>query len=172
MTGTVHTLVAELLDAGLRRHKPTVQESAAMHSSCIDHTGPFFDTGYGRVNIGEASLKAHRLAFAEAHGLDHEDLGTFHVLHDCDRKVCRNPAHLRLATNAENVEDKNARGRNARLRGTANGMAVLSDEDVAAIRRQYVPGCRFSGGAALAKKYDVAKSTISYIVNNKRRRYA
>jgi len=78
---------------------------------------------------------------------------------------------LRLATNTENVEDKLARNRQARMRGELSGKAVLTKEQVTAIRQEYVRGSRTQGGRALAAKYGVAESTISYIVNGARRQY-
>lgn len=51
--------------------------------------------GYGRVTVGGEKLKAHRVAFEEAHGpipAGHD------VHHDCENKRCVNPAHLRALT--------------------------------------------------------------------------
>lgn len=56
------------------------------------------------------------------------------VLHVCDVRNCTNPAHLFLGTNADNVIDRNTKGRQAHQRGTENGNAKLTDEQVREIR--------------------------------------
>ena len=116
MVTTTHETIVALLEAALKPATPTADQSAAMQAYCIDHTGGVNEQGYGRVYVRREEHRAHGLASAEAHGLDIEDIKSFDVSHDCDRKLCCNPAHLRLATNDENVEGKLARNRQARVR--------------------------------------------------------
>lgn len=52
-------------------------------------------------------------------------------------------------------------------RGTNNPNTKLTDNDILFIRSVYVRGDSNLGLTALAKQFKVAKSTISYIVNNK-----
>jgi hypothetical protein len=117
MKMTSHAVVVALLEAGVKKPRPNIEESKALHSHCIDHEGVIHEKGYGRVWIDGNEYRAHRVALADAHGLDEDDIKNFHVLHDCDRKRCCNPEHLRLATNAENVEDTVSRDRQPRMRG-------------------------------------------------------
>jgi hypothetical protein len=54
------------------------------------------------------------------------------VLHKCDVPACVNPDHLFLGTNKDNMEDKVAKGRQAK--GSRNGMARMCEADVASLR--------------------------------------
>jgi DNA-binding CsgD family transcriptional regulator len=60
--------------------------------------------GYGHSRWG----RAHRVAYALEHGAAPADLL---VLHRCDNRVCCNPAHLWLGTQAENMRDRDSKGR-------------------------------------------------------------
>lgn len=66
--------------------------------------------GYGIVNIPgkNKSIRAHRASYKEFNGNIPDKL---HVLHSCDIRCCCNPSHLRLGTNAENMNDKCKKGR-------------------------------------------------------------
>lgn len=52
-------------------------------------------------------------------------------------------------------------------KGTNNHNAKLQDVDIAYIKSIYVPRHKFFGITPLSKMFNVSKSTISYIVNNK-----
>jgi hypothetical protein len=78
-----------------------------------------FGHGYGYFYfLGQVNY-VHRLSYAVFIG-DFDD--TLHVLHKCDVKHCYYPDHLFLGTNADNVADKVAKGRQAKLAGERNPM--------------------------------------------------
>lgn len=54
------------------------------------------------------------------------------VLHSCDNPACINPAHLRVATHAENMAEMARKGRSAR--GTRHPCAKLTEDLVREIR--------------------------------------
>lgn len=118
--------------------------------------------GYGRVSVpggGTQKRGAHVVAW-ELHcgrpvpsGLD--------VLHKCDNPGCIEPTHLKLGTHQDNMDDKVARGRQARMVGSEHPAAKLDENQALSIRHDNRPL------AVLAAMYGVSESTISLIRRRK-----
>lgn len=109
--------------------------------------------GYGILKAEGRRFLAHRVAYELAHGAP---LGV--VRHTCDTPACQNPAHLRDGTQADNVRDREQRGRSTRLRGEANGMAKLTEAQVREVRAAYAAGEPI---AAIARRYGRNRQTIA-----------
>lgn len=133
--------------------------------NCMEWERYRLPDGYGQKWHNGKVVLAHRLAYCQHHGLELSDIEGQVVRHRCDSPSCVNPEHLELGTHADNVRDRQERGRSAR--GTAHGLAKLTAEQVLAIREEYVAGCRKHGGVALARKYGVSQQIISSVVNRK-----
>lgn len=127
---------------------------------CWPWTG-YVSGGRGRLDIGNIpGVYASRAAYVAAFPGELELTCTDgrYVLHSCDNPLCCNPAHLRIGTHSENMQDKVLRSRCPDFKGTKGPRAKLSAEDVRAIRRSK------KGGAtkkALALLYEVSEATIS-----------
>ena len=81
----------------------------AAQGSCWEWSDKPDEDGYGRLSIkGVANLRAHRLS-AALFLRDYDD--TLVVRHTCDNPICCNPSHLVMGTQAENIADREARGR-------------------------------------------------------------
>lgn len=63
-------------------------------------------------------IKSHRMAYALTNGPPEND-----VLHRCDNRPCCNPAHLWDGTQADNMADMVAKGRQSRNFAGKNGMS-------------------------------------------------
>lgn len=126
---------------------------------CLVWTGARTPAGYGRVCFEGQMELAHRVAWRLARGPFDPRLD---LLHSCDNPPCVDPDHLRLGTDAENVDDRRERGRSARMPGASNGRAKLTAADVLEIRDAYT-----SGGTSyrkLAARYGVVPRAIRLIV--------
>ncbi len=123
--------------------------------------------GYGRIDIsGVPGVYAHRVAYLSANpgSITLCDDGTKEkcVLHRCDNTRCCNPSHLFLGSHAENMKDKQQKGRSKIWAcSTESPRAKLSKEDIFFIRIQKKYGATLN---ALALLYDVHRSTISSVM--------
>lgn len=128
-------------------------------------------SGYGvmRADIGDGPRQygAHALVVYLRDGVMTKRGSGRVVRHTCDNPICCNPAHLLLGTVAENARDMVQRRRNHKnhARGEALPFSQLTEQQIASIRREYVP---FRNGyRKLARQYGVGKTTVEWIVTNK-----
>ncbi len=121
--------------------------------------------GYGKFKLQGRQWRAHRLAWAiSGRELDPETV----IRHKCDNKACVNPDHLLSGTQAENIQDKVDRNRQAR--GVRIGTRKLCPFSVLEIRKEYAETSHLDGGAStysLADKYGVDPTIISDVVRGK-----
>lgn len=119
--------------------------------------------GYGKIQVGtmkEPQLRsAHRVSWELAYGPIPEGMG---VLHHCDNPPCVKPEHLFLGNHQANHNDKWAKGRG--LKGDTSPARKLSSEKVIEIRTASLSG---ENRTSLAGRFDVSKSTVDNILNNK-----
>ncbi len=80
-----------------------------MNTPCKPWTGTTNGRGYGRRRINGRYQATHRLAYAEANGLDIADLPPV-VRHLCHNPPCQEPTHLAGGTHKDNTADAIARG--------------------------------------------------------------
>lgn len=130
---------------------------------CWEWTGAKIRDGYGHITVcsqsGKRSLKTHRFSW-ELHNGPIPDGQV--VMHGCDNPSCVNPAHLSVGTNAENIADRDQKGRTHK--GELHYQTHLTEEQVREIRRRYVPDSADSGSTALAREFGTSHQTILRIV--------
>lgn len=116
--------------------------------------------GYGRFWIKRVEYRTNRMAYWLHYGVDPADQDACHT---CDNPPCCNPAHLFKGTRAANLEDMTRKKR--RVYGEQHGIAKLTREQVAEIKRLYVP--RKVGCYQLADRFGVTEMTIHKIISGK-----
>jgi hypothetical protein len=95
-------------------------------------------TGYGSVTIDHKALSTHRVAYETYYK---EKIPKYlMVLHSCNNRKCINPAHLRLGTHDDNMQDMVDCGHSRK--GESNGNNVHTEEQVRMIKyRMKDPDC-------------------------------
>jgi len=125
--------------------------------------------GYGSLRYQQKHKYAHRVAWELTKGAIPPNLV---VCHHCDNPACVRPSHLFIGTQADNLKDMNAKGRNGAFtkpecvpRGENHCRAKLSQTKADEIRSLYTQG-NWSQ-RKLAQKYGVSQKLIYLIVNLK-----
>ena len=162
----------------------------AVCGRCWVWTGPRNRHGYGRIKCQGITVLVHRLSWEIHCGEIPEGLC---VCHKCDVPNCINPTHLFLGTNADNMADRDAKGRHRPSYGDQNGSRLhpeclahgddhwsrlhpemvvkgekhpchkLNENEVIAIRALYKEGTY--GQVELGKLFEISQGQICRIVN-------
>jgi hypothetical protein len=125
--------------------------------SCWEWNGPLCE-GYGHFSLNRRNIFSHRYAYEMEYGPIPDGM---HVCHHCDNRLCCRPSHLFLGTNRDNMDDKVAKGRQARWETVGTGK--LTWPEVRGIRRRVGDG---ENQRRLAEEYGVSPTTITNIKQN------
>lgn len=121
-------------------------------------------TGYGLLRVNGKMVYAHRRAYELTNGAI--PIGMY-ICHACDNPICCNPHHLWAGPPADNVHDRDRKGRhgwNSNPQPSYHAAKITVD-DVVAIRREYANGGKTY--APIAEKYGLSPSTIGDIITRK-----
>ena len=81
-------------------------------SGCLEYQGYRNELGYGQVRVDRSALlRVHRVVYEAVNGPIPDGLV---VRHTCDNPPCCNPDHLVVGTQAENMRDRDERGRHGK----------------------------------------------------------
>lgn len=154
-----------LSDEQLQRFHSFIPKNKS--DQCWEWTGSRM-LGYGRFDINGKTYRAHAINYFLSTGV--WPLGLC-CCHTCDNRLCVNPSHLFIGTDADNMADKVRKGRQASgnkirsrntARGTRQGSAKLTDEKAAEIRRLYATGLYFQ--RELGEMFGIKQTAVSRII--------
>lgn len=120
------------------------------NSGCWLWTGGVASNGYGMFWFDGKVDTAPRQAYRMFCGEIVDDL---HIMHKCDVRLCVNPDHLSLGTNAQNHADKQKKGRAAKKLTPAE---VLKMRSMATLSKR-----------KLAKEFDVDRRMVQFILRGR-----
>jgi hypothetical protein len=131
-----------------------------INSDCWLWTGATTTRGHGQMTIRYSGMSyvptASRLSYMLHNCLVPPDIEGQLVIHNCNKKICVNPDHLRLGTEADNHRDA--------VVDMVNPLQKLSVDDAREIRELWATGEYTQ--SELANAYGVAQSSISNVVRN------
>lgn len=122
-----------------------------IEGECWIWTGSKAGPGYGAFRWKDQQGYAHRFAYEHYIGPIPDGL---RVMHSCDTPACVNPAHLSVGTQAENLADMYAKGRNYHARGSASGKSVINEQQALAIYHDPRPQM------TIAREYGIGQTTV------------
>lgn len=174
--------------ATLERIKTTARVDDA--TGCWIWRGTKSKSGYPIIKYRGKPVRVHRLVCVL---IKHESIEGLVVCHRCDVPLCVNPDHLFLGTHADNMADRDSKGRQAKgdghgarihreafalrakmraveqpnsyCRGERNGRAKLTAAQADAIRADHANG--LGSYRVLAMKYNVSRASIARIIQNR-----
>ena len=102
---------------------------------CWEWEGARLVGGYGQTKFKRRTFPAHRVSFSLINGFF--PVAGIHVLHRCDNPRCVNPDHLFTGTAADNVRDKQRKGRCNSPTGSRHGAKTKPGYAKRAVNKSY-----------------------------------
>lgn len=132
-------------------------------NECWNWTAYCHKSGYGKINIKDKIVSAHRFSWVLHNGTIPNDKPL--VLHDCDNPKCVNPSHLFLGTHKDNSDDKVKKNRQSRICGEDHRNSKLTENQIKEIRTLCAK--REFTQKKIGKMFNINHRTVSYIHRNK-----
>ena len=145
----------------VNRERIYTSSSVNKETECWEWSAHRNSGGYGTINAGGKVQLAHRLSYRLFKRPIPEGMC---VCHRCDNPCCVNPDHLWLATNAENVRDRDEKGRLDCRVGENNGNAKITEVVAFDIVELLSEG---QGPAEIARKLGVGPGIVYSIKYNR-----
>jgi hypothetical protein len=130
-----------------------------LETPCLRWSGHFNGGGYGCFRCEGKEHLAHRIAWLIFKGEEISD--ELCICHACDNPWCVRIEHLFIGTHLDNMQDRDAKGRNRPSLGEDNGFAHLTADQVRQIYRLSWDGRYLQQG--IANAFGVSRRTVEFI---------
>lgn len=141
---------------------PRLIGSRRVENDCWIWTGSLTkEGGYGRMSLNGEVQCTHRIAYVNTNGPIPAGMK---VLHHCDTPACFRPDHLFLGTQADNVADMKAKGRERKARGPDHPQNRLTEDQVREIRRRRLAGEK---SIDLANEFGISYGMVGHIASGR-----
>lgn len=136
-------------------------------SDCWEWQGCISTTGYGKFRLNGRHMLAHRVSWELHNGPIPAGM---HICHSCDNPACVNPHHLWLGTPADNMHDRDEKGRHIapHTRGEAHGRAKITEAQVMMMRKLWKQGVSQS---EIGRRFGISSHQAHMIVRHKHWRH-
>ncbi len=139
-----------------------LERTERLENGCLVSHRTRNEWGYAQIGYKGKVLGAHRLMFMLS--FPEQDISKLNVNHHCDNPPCIEITHLYAGTNQDNSDDRERRGRGARVVGSGHPRAKLNEEEVVKLRLRYKNG---ESSPKLAAHYGMNHSTILDAIHGK-----
>lgn len=136
-------------------------DKSSGEDACWIWTAHINERSYGTVTWKGKNQRSNRVAWEIAHGEIPEGM---HVLHKCDNKRCVNPDHLFLGTQADNMKDMRAKGREYFSKGEEHYKTSLTEDGVREIRRL---ASQKVSTRKIAERFGVVAQQVNHIIHRR-----
>lgn len=133
---------------------------------CIEWQQAKDEKGYGYKWFQGKVVRAHRLEYCLHHQVSLSSIQGLVIRHKCDNPSCINPEHLETGSHADNVKDREDRGRGRQPTGERNAAHKLTDIQVEEIKSLFT-GAR-GEYAEFGRRYGVSPQAIRFHVRKKK----
>ncbi len=144
------------------------QKVRIVSGGCWEWQAGMSPTGYGYFAYGGRKKLAHRASWEIFKGPIPRDL---QALHQCHKRNCVNPEHLKLGTHLDNMaqmkESGRAKGGSPGLKGEWHNWCKFPDSTIKEIKILHENGVHYT---EIMTKYGISRSYVWMIVTGKARK--
>lgn len=129
----------------------------------------YYKTMLKRDDGKYCSLTVHKFVALAFHGSKPKGK---EINHKDGDKTNNAPDNLEYVTRSENILHAYRNGLATPMKGSKNGMAKLTEQDVMEIRQHAANSGRYYGRKMLAEKYGVSECTIKEVVTRRKNKFS
>jgi len=145
----------------MEAHRERFFEKVERGDGCWIWTACKDSGGYGNFKYDKKMIGSHRFSYCLHNNYSLESISKLVIRHSCNNTACVNPSHLSIGTQQDNMNDRQAAGRQPH--GETHGRCKLPDDTIRTIRA--AQGLHKD----IAAQFGIHRSVVCRIKNGKHR---